>query len=229
MSGGFYKMHRGWMDNPVLRGGKFSRRDAWVWLIEEASWTDRRREIDGRTVTLKRGQLSASVRFLGEAWGWPKSVVARFITRLRTETMIGTESGTGQFIITISNYDKYQAADDTSGTARGTDSGTAAGQTIRRESSVSKDTGASAPLFSENQAPVSPAGVIFDQCRTYLQSCGVKEQPARSLLGKWRQEVGEGQLIEIVAEAQRRNISEPVGWIMKAVGARTSSGRVGAI
>jgi hypothetical protein len=71
--------------------------------------------------------------------------------------------------------------------------------------------------------------VIFDQCRTYLQSCGIKEQYARSLLGKWRQEVGEGQLIEIVSEAQRRSISEPVGWITKVVAARTSGGRVGAI
>lgn len=127
-SNGYYKMHRGWMDHAVLGGGKFSRRDAWVWLIEEASWTDRRRDIGGRTVELRRGQLTASVRFLAEAWGWPKSVVGRFIDRLETETMIGTDSGTGQLIITICNYDKYQTTDDTEGTANGTHSGTGAGQ-----------------------------------------------------------------------------------------------------
>jgi hypothetical protein len=63
----------------------------------------------------------------------------------------------------------------------------------------------------------------------YLQSCGLKEHNARSLLGKWRQEVGEGPLIEIVSEAQRRSISEPVAWITKAVASRNSTGRTGAI
>jgi uncharacterized protein YdaU (DUF1376 family) len=102
--------------------------------------------------------------------------------------------------------------------------------TASASTSVARATGAIAPGgLLTSAAPINPAGVIFDQCRTYLESCGVKEQDARSLLGKWRSKVGEGQLIEIVADAQRRSISEPVGWIMKAVAARTSTGRVGAI
>jgi hypothetical protein len=229
-SGGYYRMHRGWMDHPVLRGGKFSRRDAWVWLIEHASWTNRRFEIEGRTVELKRGQLTASVRYLATAWGWPKSVVARFITRLKTGTMIGTDSGTGQLIITICNYDKYQASDDTNGTPDGTDSGTTAGQNKGRESSLSKDKGAKAPLVQTiSQAPIDPAGVIFTECLAYLQSNGVQERHARSLLGKWRSKVGEGQLIEIVSIAQRQSVSEPISWIEGAIAKRTSGGRVGAI
>ena len=69
---GFYLMHRGWMDNPSSRAGHdpFCRRAAWVWLIEEAAWADRRVSLGGKTVTLHRGQLTHSVRFMAQAWNW---------------------------------------------------------------------------------------------------------------------------------------------------------------
>lgn len=82
MSGGFYRMHRGWLDHPVLGGEPMCKRAAWAWLIEEASWSHRRRDIKGQTVQLDRGQLTASVRFLAEAWGWHRAKVERFLGRL---------------------------------------------------------------------------------------------------------------------------------------------------
>jgi DNA-binding transcriptional MocR family regulator len=94
-----------------------------VWLIEEAVWEDRKRDIGGKTVTLKRGQVGHSLRFMAEAWGWSKSGVERFIERLKTETMIETATGTGMVIITICNYDRYQAMPGFGGTASGTGSG----------------------------------------------------------------------------------------------------------
>lgn len=103
-------MHRGWMDNPALTAGRepFCRRAAWIWLIEEACWTERPIDIGGKTVTLQRGQLSHSVRFLAEAWKWHRSAVERLIDRLKTETMIETQSDSGRMIITICNYERYQ-------------------------------------------------------------------------------------------------------------------------
>jgi hypothetical protein len=105
-----------------LMGGdetRFSRRDAWIWLIKEAAMPPRRFDIKGKTVELQRGQLTASVRDMADAWGWGKHAVERFITRLKTETMIGTESETGQLVITICNYDKHQLTGRDTGTAAG--------------------------------------------------------------------------------------------------------------
>jgi hypothetical protein len=97
---------------------------------------DGRTNIKGQTVPLLRGQFSHSIRFMAEAWNWPKSNVMRFIERLETEAMIRTDNGTGQLVITICNYDQYQTEAQPDGTASGTASGTAVGQ--QRDSSGTK-------------------------------------------------------------------------------------------
>jgi len=129
---GFYKMFRGWMQNPALLGDPYCRCAAWVWLVEEAAWAPRRRNIKGRTVELRRGQLTTSTRFLAAAWGWPETTVRRFLTRLKTDAMIGAESGAGQLVITICNYDKYQALPDQGGAVDGAASGAEAAQKRRK-------------------------------------------------------------------------------------------------
>lgn len=135
MESGYYRMARGWMDCPTLRprGGKFSRAEAWLWLIENAAWKERRVDIEGKTVALQRGQLVASFRYLAKAWGWPKTVVERFINRLKTETMIRTETGTGETVITICNYSKYQSNAEAGGTANGTGAGQNRKKVIKKE------------------------------------------------------------------------------------------------
>ena len=106
---GFYLMHRGWLDHPVLQGEPYDRRSAWAWLIEEAKWQDRRCDIGGRIIDLKRGQLSHSTRFMGKAWGWSEARVRRFLTRLKTDAMIDADTDAGRYLISICNYGKYQA------------------------------------------------------------------------------------------------------------------------
>ena len=106
---GYYQMHRGWMRNTVFGREPFTRAQAWIWMIEQAGWRDEPRTIDGETVMLRRGQFSHSTRYLAQAWRWSRGKVERFIKRLEAEEMIGAESGVGRLVITISNYEKYQA------------------------------------------------------------------------------------------------------------------------
>ncbi len=120
--------HEAFKDQP------FTEREAFMWLIMEASWKERVKRVGNVTVTLERGQLAASVRFMAEAWQWEKSTVDRFLQRLKKRDMIGTDSGTGVNVITVCNYNEYQAATDDSGTLKKEkrdSSGTAAGQTRR--------------------------------------------------------------------------------------------------
>lgn len=124
---GFFLVHRGWRDNPLFKG-EFSRAEAWLWLIENACWKPTRFDVGGKIITLDRGQLCASVRQLADAWGWPKSNVERFLTRLKTETMVELEPGHGRNIITITNYRKYQDLSEADRDSSGTATGTAAGQ-----------------------------------------------------------------------------------------------------
>jgi len=131
---GHYRMHRGWMDNPVFGREPYTRAQAWCWLIERAAWKDGAIQPVGRhNVRVQRGQIAVAVRYLAEAWQWSKSTVDRFLTRLETGTMIRTEAGTQYSVISICNYDKYQADADFSGTQVGTDDGTRVGHEWDKE------------------------------------------------------------------------------------------------
>jgi hypothetical protein len=60
---------------------------------------------------------------------------------------------------------------------------------------------------------------MFHHLTSYLTSTGVPDRQARSVIGKWRSDLGgdEHRLIKIATDAQRRGVSEPVGYITKAV------------
>jgi hypothetical protein len=105
---GFYKMHRGWQDNPVFAREEFSRRDAWVWLIENAAFKDTSVGIGPKRVDVRRGQLCHSLRFMAKAWGWDDPKVRRFLSRLSSERMTECVVVAGQTLVTICNYDDYQ-------------------------------------------------------------------------------------------------------------------------
>lgn len=124
-----------WSD-AAFKDEPFTEREAFVWMIMEASWKPREKRVGSATVFLERGQLSHSIRFLAEAWGWKRNKTHRFITRLKNRDMIGTESGTGVLVITIRKYDEFQAPNGSEGTGkkpkrgqRGDSAGTARGQT----------------------------------------------------------------------------------------------------
>jgi hypothetical protein len=110
------------MDHPVLSAGRepYCRRAAWAWLIEYAAWRERWVDVGGKTIRLRRGQLAHSYRYMAQAWGWPVATVQRFINRLKTERMIGTEGGAGRLVITICNYERYQSLSEATGTASDT-------------------------------------------------------------------------------------------------------------
>jgi hypothetical protein len=117
---GYIAMARRWQEHDLFEGDEFSRRDAWAWLIANAAWKDGRARVKGAVVELRRGELCYSQRFLAQKWGWSKSRVDRFLALLRDEGMIAARSkigaeanhpaGHGQSILSICNYDKYQAA-----------------------------------------------------------------------------------------------------------------------
>lgn len=105
---GFYLMHRGWQDNPVFRNEEYSRRDAFVWLIEQAAYKAVRVHAGGGVINLARGQLSHSLRFMAKAWKWDEAKVRRFIASMTKEKIIDAATDAGQTVITICNYEKYQ-------------------------------------------------------------------------------------------------------------------------
>lgn len=105
---GFYLMYRGWQDHPLFGAEPFSRRDAWVWIIEEAKFQDTEKGLGHCVVMQSRGQFSHSFRFMAKAWKWDEAKVRRFISRLKDEKMIDANVVGGQNLITVCNYNQYQ-------------------------------------------------------------------------------------------------------------------------
>ena len=112
----FYLMHRGWFDNEVFGNPErepLCKRAAWVWMIDHAEYAAKQVRIGRTLVTLRRGQLAYSLRFLGKAWGWHYLRVRRFLADLAARNMIETACETaretGQSVLTICNYERYQA------------------------------------------------------------------------------------------------------------------------
>ena len=111
---GYYLMHRGWLNNKVFREDEpFCKRAAWAWLIEHAEYADRQIRVGRQLVTLRRGQLSYSLRYLADAWGWNQEKVRRFLADLVACDSVVTANVTGsvtaQTLITICNYNRYQS------------------------------------------------------------------------------------------------------------------------
>ena len=108
---GYIRLHRKFWNNPTLNAGeRFTRYDAWLWILTNANFENGAFTIKGKTFHIKRGQYRTTIRHLSTVWHWDKTTVARFLSDIETEKMITavrTQNGT---LITVLNYNKYQGS-----------------------------------------------------------------------------------------------------------------------
>ena len=117
MTKGFLTIHRKffahwlWTENRV-----YSRSEAWLDLLQKANFLDGEKVIKGKLQKIKRGELVASYRYLGNEWQWSLGKVKRFLLMLQKEEMIDLQTEHPISIITICNYDKYNFGSIPNGT-----------------------------------------------------------------------------------------------------------------
>ena len=61
---------------------EYSRAEAWLDLIQSARFEAGVQPIKGGVIELGRGELIASLRYLGQRWKWDKGKVSRFVKTL---------------------------------------------------------------------------------------------------------------------------------------------------
>jgi hypothetical protein len=105
---GVFAVDRGVWEHPCFAKEPFSEREAFLWLVSEASFKPRRVRVASVIVELQRGQISHSLRFMAAKWSWSEPRVRRFLARLKSDAMIDVESDAGATRVTICNYDRYQ-------------------------------------------------------------------------------------------------------------------------
>ena len=112
-------MHRGWIklwrcitDNDFWQQKPYSPGQAWVDLMMMANHKEGTIRKGGVVITVKRGQVGASERYLAERWGWSRGKVRRFLNTLKKSQQVDHQTdhpkSTATQVITILNYDQYQ-------------------------------------------------------------------------------------------------------------------------
>jgi sRNA-binding protein len=112
---GYIRLARGVLNHNVIGARQpYTDFEAWIWLLFEAAWKPKRIGVINRngshtTITIERGQLSHSLRYIAKAWGWRSTFRVRtFLRRLNADAQISTQTDAGQTVITIRNYGLYQ-------------------------------------------------------------------------------------------------------------------------
>lgn len=106
---GTINISRDLWDDDAFRDEPFTQREAWVWMVAEASWRARYKPVGIYKVWTERGQLAVSTRFLARAWKWSDSRVRRYLDMLENRRMIARVTDAHATIITICKYDIYQS------------------------------------------------------------------------------------------------------------------------
>jgi len=145
MTDGWFKVHRGWMDNTVFKDDK--ERICWLWLIERAAWADTNHFVCGAMHSVPRGSLFVTYREISKRFGWSLTKVQNFLLRLQNEDMIQYDKRTKKGHITICNYDRYQQTKDNIQNNKETKTGTL-NKKVRN-----KEENSVCPSVSENDLP----------------------------------------------------------------------------
>ncbi|MDB4726420.1 hypothetical protein OAF54_03195 [bacterium] len=104
----WYRMHRGWMDDRLWSRDKYSKREAWCWIIENAMFKEYKDFVKGQAVLVPRGSMIFTERQLSDKWGWGRQQVRTFLKHLKADEKITVNLTQGITQISVMNYNTYQ-------------------------------------------------------------------------------------------------------------------------
>ena len=125
-------------DHFLWNSEPFSKGQAWLDLLLHANFTDNEILIKGQVIKLKRGEQARSEVTLSKHWKWSRNKVRRFLELLKKEGMIDSKTTHLTSVISICNYNSFQAGDTANGTSVGTSVGTA-GEQVTEHSKECKE------------------------------------------------------------------------------------------
>ncbi|WP_242186550.1 hypothetical protein [Sphingomonas sp. CARO-RG-8B-R24-01] len=145
----------------------FTEREAFLWSVEQAAYAAHEMWFKGQRIPVERGQFATSIRAMAEAFDWTPKRVRGLMERLgkagiwaQQAAHKGAQSPT---LITVCNYDKYQAAEPVEGTAKGTAKGSSRAQRGHSRGTQQKEGNKRNKEEEEERPSVSSIGEPTDQ------------------------------------------------------------------
>ncbi len=213
MIGGWIAVRRNIHEHPIF-AGQPERLYVWLWMLSTAAWKDTRMDANGKTITVRRGQILTSYRQMSKATGVGIQVCRTLIERLETENAVNTDTSTGRTLITICNYEKYQSPPRIAGT--GSNTGATQEQHTKEQDNNSDYVG------QPKSAAFDPAKIAFDAGVSVLADAGIPSGKARSIVGGWRKHHPDEAIIAAIGAAKREGAVDPVAYITASLQARNS-------
>lgn len=223
-TGGTVNISRCLWDDEAFAKDPFSEREAWIWLIAEASWKPRKKRVGDYIVSLERGQLAHSTRFLASAWRWTHSKTRRFLDRIEKLDLIRRKTDTGVSVISICKYNDYQNGAQAADTGPTQDRHTS--DTNPNKGEIREYT---SPNGEDGDAVIDFTKAIFENGVAYLGRHGTPEARARSLIGKWRRDHADREIFDALAAANRQGCIDPVSYISGILSKRDEGERLKGI
>lgn len=207
---GYVLIHRKLWEHPAFRD--FAEAAAFAWMISQAAWQESRVRYKDRAITLARGQLSISCRDASKRFGWTEAKVRRFWERLKNEAMIDALTDAGVTVITLCNYDEYQASAHTDDAPSGTPP-THRRRTADAQNKEGNEVNKYIPP-SEDAEPASLDALLFQRGKALLGSGG--------MVTKLRKAVGDDvAALALLNEAKGK--ADPREWIAGVINKRSKT------
>ncbi len=107
---GWINIHRQIKENWIWKSEEpFDKRSAWIDLLLTVNHKNKKIPFENGFIEIERGQTLTSIKQLSEKWKWSRHKVSDFLDQLERDTMIVQVRDTRKTLVSIVNYDKYQA------------------------------------------------------------------------------------------------------------------------
>lgn len=138
---GWIKIHRKIRNNWVWDNPEFLK--AWIDILLMVNHQDKKTTVNGKLVTIKRGEKLTSIVKLADRWGWSRNRVKRFLNLLEQDEMCTTIRSTFGSTLKVSNYNEYQGFQTGDRTAfeptNGSSDGSTVGSTVGPQTRIIKN------------------------------------------------------------------------------------------
>ena len=112
---GFIAVDRSIWKHAIFAPAPMTEREAFIWMIARAAWSDTTHLIGANLAEIKRGSFAATLREMQSAFMWASDKKVRnYMKKLENHGIIAVqtlgESRSKKTHITICNYDEYQSS-----------------------------------------------------------------------------------------------------------------------
>ena len=106
---GYVLIYRSLFKNDLwVSNEPFDKRSAWIDLIGMAQFQKRTWLVGNDPITLERGQMYVTLRFLSKRWHWSLGKVQRYFDTLSVLKMVTLTSTPNGTLLTLVNYGFFQ-------------------------------------------------------------------------------------------------------------------------